>query len=432
MVVKIAITDTVWHLSLISCYLAFSVRTGAINRYTDWKKRETLRINLVPKSNFTSNRTTSQETEIASSGIFRSHQSFVIALATMGTLLGFYHQWYAILAEKPQDFFLTFYQRFPMSVVESTLRLLPLLIPFYLLLSRLRRWEIWQRILVFSCIAIGTTFIEEFVEVYILPGEYDTSSAWFLAFLSFDMLGDILLFFGIVSGLGYVDHILCRNHILFTRLAEEKARLAEEERLRLLSELEALQSQINPHFLFNTLNSLATLVVTNPAKAETLIRDMSDWYRDILSTTRQAAWTIRDEIELIQNYLRIESVRLEKRLNLDIQCDKNAENIAIPPLILQPLVENAIQHGIAPAVSGGTLSVNITGRPEYFRMTVEDRRRDSDIVVENHAMGTGSGLQNIKRRLELAFGKDMQFDFEVHEAGARARIVVDRRPHGTP
>ncbi len=363
------------------------------------------------------------------SGIFKSRQSFLVSLVIMGVISGFYHQWYEILAVKPQDFIRVFYQNFPLAILEYTLRLLPLLLPFYLLLDRFRKWPIWKRFLLFVLLAVGTTFIEELAEFYLSGFNHsqdDPGRSRFLAFLSFDMLGDILLFLGVLSGLGYVDHILCRNQILFMGLVEEKARLAEEEKLRLMGELEALQHQINPHFLFNTLNSLATLIVSNPSKAELLIRDMSDWYRDVLSTTRQDAWIIQDEIHLIQNYLRIESVRLEERLTVKIQCTEDARKIAIPPLVLQPLVENAVQHGIAPSISGGILSVDIKGTPDHFSILIEDTRHDSNMVLENHKMGTGSGLQNIKRRLELVFGDDLAFHFDMQEHGALASITVDR------
>ncbi len=119
-------------------------------------------------------------------------------------------------------------------------------------------------------------------------------------------------------------------------------------------------------------------------------------------------------------------MRLEERLTLDIQCEKEARKITIPAFVLQPLVENAVQHGIAPSVSGGTLSVNIKGRPDRFSISVEDKPRNSDLVVESHYTGTGSGLQNIKRRLELAFGKDLRFTFQVRDHGALATITVDR------
>ncbi len=362
-------------------------------------------------------------------GIFRSKKSFIVSLLGMGVILGFYHQWYEILAKKPQDFVLIFYQNFPATSLKSILRLLPLLVPFYFLLNQLRKWPIWKRLFLFLMLAIGTTLIEESMEYYIPilnSMQNNPNNPRFLAFLSFDMLGDILLFFGILSGLGYVDHILCRNNILFTRLMKEKARLAEEEKLRLMADFEALQNQINPHFLFNTLNSLATLIVSNPEKAEGLIRDMSDWYRDTLRMTQQSSWTIQNEIELIENYLRIESVRLEERLIVDIRCEKEALKIEIPPLILQPLVENAVLHGIAPSVSGGTLSVKIEGKTHRFKILVEDKRHDCDLVEETHPTGTGSGLQNIKRRLELAFGKDLQFRFKVGKRGAVARIAVNR------
>lgn len=373
----------------------------------------------------------SQENDLTQIGIFGSRKHFIIAILLMGLIIAFYHQWYEILANKPPDVFRAFYRNFAFTSLESILRLLPLLIPFYLLLKRMRNWPVWKRFFLFLLLAVLTTVIEEMVELNIplrSNAQLNAGSPRFFAFLSFDMFGDVLLFLGILSSLGYVDHILCRNHSLFMRLSEKNARLAEEEKLRLMAELEALQHQINPHFLFNTLNSLATLVVTNPAKAETLIRDMSDWYRDTLSTTQQKTWTIGDELELIQNYLNIESVRLGDRLELDIKCTKEARGIAVPPLILQPLVENAIQHGIAPSVSGGTVSVHIEGNSESFSLLVQDRRRDSDLVVENHNNGVGAGLQNVKRRFELAFGKGLQFSFELEAEGATVKIALKRTP----
>jgi LytS/YehU family sensor histidine kinase len=252
-------------------------------------------------------------------------------------------------------------------------------------------------------------------------------SSLVLELLSFDMFGDILLFTGILSLFGYVDHILCRNQDLFTRLAAKKALLAEEEKQRLLAELKSLQSQMNPHFLFNTLNAVASLIVTNADKAEDLVRDMSDWYRNVHGAMRQATWTIQNEIELVMNYLKIESVRLEKRLAYDIQCPQKALLISIPPLILQPLVENAIQHSIAPSLSGGKLIVIIQGSPDRFSIMVQDYRHNPELDVSGlKAPGTGSSLENIKRRLELAFGERVRFSLTPQDNGTEVKIIFDR------
>ncbi|MFQ5587963.1 MAG: sensor histidine kinase [Nitrospiria bacterium] len=363
-------------------------------------------------------------------GIWPSRQSFILSVIIMGLFLGFFHQWFEMLIEKPPDFFLAFYRGLPIKMFESFLKLVPLLLPYYLFIREIRALPPWKRSLLFIFLAVDSTILEELITYY-LPvfsmHRFDTESSLFLVLLSFDMLGDIFIFLGILAGLGYMDYVLCRNHILLTNLAEEKARLIEEERLRLIAELKALQAQINPHFLFNTLNSLATLVVTSPDEAGTLVKDLSDWYRNILGSTQQASWAIRDEINLIHNYLKIESVRLGERLTYEIQCSAKARDIAIPPLILQPLVENAVKHAVAPSLSGGTISIGIDGNPRSFRITVADRRNGDELVLGNHNdPGAGAGIENVKRRLALAFSGQARFTLKLKRDGGIAEITVDR------
>ncbi len=363
-------------------------------------------------------------------GIWPTRRSFIISIIIMAILLGAFSAWFELLVEEPPEFFQSFYLELPVKISEFLLKLCPLLIPFYLWLDQIRTWSVWKRFSLFVVLSLAATVIEELV-TYSLPllnlHQFDTEHSLFLVFLSFDMIGDVLLFLFILSALGYVDFLLCRNHRLFTRLSEEKTKLMQEERLRLLSELKALQAQINPHFLFNTLNSLAALVVTNAEKAEILIKDLSDWYRDILGATHQTSWAIRDEIQLVRNYLKIESVRLGERLSYEIQCNEETREVSIPPLIVQPVVENSVKHSISPSLSGGKILIRIEGTQEQFRIRVTDTRKKDDFSPEKQCVpGTGSGLDNVKRRLELAFEGRAHFNFQLKKEGAVVEIVVDR------
>ncbi|MFQ5676152.1 MAG: sensor histidine kinase [bacterium] len=363
-------------------------------------------------------------------GIWPSKRSFILSIAVIGILVSFFNLWFEMLIARPPDFFATFYRNFPLEMTEAFLKLFPLLVPLYLYLNRIRQWPTWKRFFFFVGLATGTTIFEELAAYYIPAfnfDRFDTEAPSFLVLLSFDMAGDILIFLTVLSAIGYMDHSLCRNQILFARLSEERTKLAEEEKLRLIAELKALQAQINPHFLFNTLNSLTTLVVTNAHEAENLIRDLSDWYRDVLGASRQARWDIGDEIELIRNYLKIESVRLGKRLSYDIECDDGLKAIVIPPLILQPLVENAVKHGIETFLSGGKIHVEIKGQADRFDILIEDTRFDGDLVMEKQAsVGTGSGIENVKKRLTIAFEGEAHFDLHFKENGAVVSIAVTR------
>ena len=128
-----------------------------------------------------------KEQQISDWGIWPSRKSFIISILMMGILLGFFHEWFEVLIEKPPDFFQSFYRGFPIKVVESFLKLVPLLLPFYLLINQMRKWPFWKRAVLFVMLALGSTVLEESVSYYI-PGlnlhRFDTKSASFLILLS--------------------------------------------------------------------------------------------------------------------------------------------------------------------------------------------------------------------------------------------------------
>jgi len=183
-----------------------------------------------------------------------------------------------------------------------------------------------------------------------------------------------------------------------------------EEQNRLLAEarLMALTSQINPHFLFNTLNSISSLVRTNPDLARQLILKLSTILRRLLR--RQEAFTsLRGEIELVEDYMSIELVRMGDKLQYTTEVDPAALDAQVPSMLLQPLVENSIKHGISPKIAGG--AVHISGRRDNGRVILEIRDNGVGIPPERQGelYDEGVGLSNVRERIKVLYGSDCVF-----------------------
>lgn len=174
------------------------------------------------------------------------------------------------------------------------------------------------------------------------------------------------------------------------------------------SELHVLKNQMQPHFLFNSLNSLSELIETNKDSASDMAMKLSDLYREILENSRKQLASLGSEISIIEKYLELESLRFGKRLQYDINVPENSEKILIPPLVLQTLVENAVKHGIASSVEGGKVEVSVkaNGAPGY-NLTVKNTGTDSC-----KSKGSGTGLENTKARLDLLYGDKHNFQIQ--------------------
>lgn len=219
--------------------------------------------------------------------------------------------------------------------------------------------------------------------------------------------------------------VLAGFGILVKLFMEEKLGLVAEESMRYQAELKALQSQVNPHFLFNTLNSLTSLISTHPERAEELTIEISDLLRKILGASKKGWWTIEEEVELVNNYLNIESVRLGNKLNFAIQVKPELYSLEIPCLIVEPLVENAVQHGINSSISGGEIKIKIIGQ-SALQIVVEDKI----ILNENYprspvSPGEQIGLKNVKKRLKLIYGNSGSFKLHKSVNGAAASITIE-------
>ena len=180
-------------------------------------------------------------------------------------------------------------------------------------------------------------------------------------------------------------------------------RLQEQEKLLLAAKVEALASQIHPHFLFNTLASIASLTRSQPETARTLIVKLSGLLRRLLRSHEHFV-TLREELEAIDEYLDIESVRFGPKLTIEKQISPESLDLVVPSMILQPLVENSIKHGLARKVGEGHLIIRSTRRRGSALIEVEDNGLGISEERLDHAMLGGIGLRNVNERLRVIYG----------------------------
>jgi hypothetical protein len=202
----------------------------------------------------------------------------------------------------------------------------------------------------------------------------------------------------------------------WVQLARSKRDVERAERAAVEAQLRALQAQIEPHFLFNTLANLDALIATDTQDARCLLGNLIRYLRAALTHARSETATLQTEVELLKAYLAIMALRLPNRLTTEFDCDPECLRLKFPAMLLQPLVENAITHGIEPASDGGTIRVSVHCTADTLKLWVDD----TGIGLGNaHTAGTGAGIQNIRARLQSLFGSS-------------ARLVLESRtPRGT-
>ncbi|HWN47369.1 MAG TPA: histidine kinase [Steroidobacteraceae bacterium] len=192
------------------------------------------------------------------------------------------------------------------------------------------------------------------------------------------------------------------------------------------AQLQALRSQLNPHFLFNALHSIAELVHENPKLAEALIVRLGELLRQVLQSSASQEVTLAEELGFIRSYVEIEQMRLGERLQVTWDVDESLRSVRVPSLILQPLVENAIQHGIAASARAGALTIR--ARSEAGFLVLEVRDTGPGMSRESAESGRGIGLSNTRLRLQRLYGERQKFDL-FEEDGV---VVTLRIPLGTP
>jgi two-component system LytT family sensor kinase len=217
------------------------------------------------------------------------------------------------------------------------------------------------------------------------------------------------------------------------REAERVESIRLESRLNqqlVQAELRALRAQINPHFLFNSLNTIAALIPSEPEKAETMTVRLARIFRHVLLHADRPFSSIDEEMYFLRTYLDIEQVRFGDRLQVEFEVETSIGHAAIPSLILQPLVENAIRHGVAPKVGKSRILVQAQRRGERILLSVEDdgigltQKQDKPELPAN-ADGGGVGLQNIRERLQTMYGSTARLSLvTVQSGGSRATLEL--------
>lgn len=198
----------------------------------------------------------------------------------------------------------------------------------------------------------------------------------------------------------------------FREQSEAQARKADSEKLAREAELSKLRLQLQPHFLFNSLNSISALAGTRPDEARRMIQQLSDFLRGTLKKDDQQLVCLEEELQHLQLYLEIEKVRFGHRLNTEVNQHKETEKMALPSLLLQPIVENAIKFGLYDTI--GAITIRITARAENNTLIVEiENPFDPETTLPRQ--GTGFGLNSVQRRLYLLYARNDLLTTRQHE-----------------
>ena len=201
-------------------------------------------------------------------------------------------------------------------------------------------------------------------------------------------------------------------------------RLQEQEKLLLAARVEALASQINPHFLFNTLTSISSLIRSQPETARTVIVKLSGLLRRLLRSQEHFV-TLREELEAIDEYLDIEMVRFGPKLRVEKDIDPASLDVVVPSMLLQPLIENSIKHGLAPKIGEGRITIRSVRQNGHAIIDVIDNGVGVNSAHADRIKDGGIGLRNVNERLRVIYGANYQLQLDsVPGEGTCARIII--------
>lgn len=273
-------------------------------------------------------------------------------------------------------------------------------IPFWAIVFRaVRPWATWKRLLLHLPFAPIFAFLWQQSYYAVLErmgrGHLSGNGAFWDIYIP-------LLFYFIQFGLFHL-------YEYYNQLQEEQKRAAQLRESALSSELTALKAQLNPHFLYNTFNTISASVPAAKEKTREMIADLADLFRYQLMASKTDMVPAVEEFAFVQNFLGLEKARFQDRLEVDIDLPERLQQALIPPMLLQPLVENALRHGIAPLIQGGKVMVCAEQTEDnLLRLSVIDT--GVGMQQPTNDPGSGIGLMNTRKRLQLQFDAALHID----------------------
>ncbi len=258
-------------------------------------------------------------------------------------------------------------------------------------------------------VAVGVTLAQSISGV----GSWSDPHAW--------QSMPIGLFFGLIGAIAYLLNERVEAEVKHGQLIK-----SESEKREIEAHLKLLQAQIEPHFLFNTLANVSSLIDSDPALAKRLLERLNDWLRVALARARSERTTLGDELKMLENFLEILAIRFGERLRWRIEVPEDARRSAFPPMLLQPLVENALRHGIEPKLGGGAIRIRSWLENTVLRVEVSD-----DGIGLGAANSGGTGLTNVRARLAALFGDAGTLTLSSNaDGGTSATLALPNRERG--
>jgi two-component sensor histidine kinase len=228
----------------------------------------------------------------------------------------------------------------------------------------------------------------------------------------------------IVAGIVAVYATSWAERLVVESIHESEERMRVSTRL-VQAELDTLKLQLNPHFLFNALNGALALISTDPPAAEKMVSGLSDFLRMVLTTSSQQEAPLAQELDLVQRFVEIQQVRFGDRLRVRIDADEETRDALVPSLLLQPLVENAIRHGIGPRAEGGTISISAHRVANELQVEIsDDGVGNGGRRSRQRSQGIGLGLVNTSTRLVHLYGEHHRFTYGNRSAGGYSVEIV--------
>ena len=335
------------------------------------------------------------------------------------------------------------------SAITAVFNTLFALVLFYLVLDKRNFWQVFiiaQFIGISICLFVNTAMhfgsrkglkglITGIVFGLIAGILFGSFISWLFLYFSQGMVFDSFLkdiftytsVFGILFGVPVIYFFSS-----WARIQESEKQVQQEKIKRLTTEKESamttlrlLQAQIEPHFLFNTLSNVIALLEIDADKARAMLIDMNEYLRISLQRTRETMIFLDQELELVKRYLDIFKIRMGERLSYTISDRTGADRIPFPPMIIQPLVENAIKYGLEPKENGGTIAIECSIEGDRLKIAVTDTGRGLD----RDANQAGIGINNVSTRLENIYGEIARLVIKGNSpSGIRAVIEVPYEP----